>query len=345
MNHSLIVSAANILDECSSNGEVKKEKPPPQSRFESEECSSNDELAKVCFTTSPPANMVEFCCISSESSVSSESEASISDVTPGIVKVVEGDEMLCSYMQDGTCMQVNKSSVSRQGRDLQRWERDSQTSAVIRLTTGAIPITNDGRIVFVSSARKKEWILPKGGWESDEAMEESALRETYEEAGMLGILGPRLSDICFETRKAKKRRLEGLSESSTEPSASKKCATCSNSSNASSIDLQSSLPVCKLNGNDVATFSPPVTGCEFCKTCAPPRTVELSAGPMPKKYDMCRMTLFPLYITKVLDSWPESGRSRKLCTVDEAIQIARAEFKEALIELKAKNLHLPSDLK
>lgn len=36
----------------------------------------------------------------------------------------------------------------------------------------------------------------------------SALRETYEEGGILGTLGPRLTDVEYETRKAKKRRLE-----------------------------------------------------------------------------------------------------------------------------------------
>ena len=36
----------------------------------------------------------------------------------------------------------------------------------------------------------------------------SALRETYEEGGILGTLGPRLHDVEFETRKGKKRRLE-----------------------------------------------------------------------------------------------------------------------------------------
>ena len=66
----------------------------------------------------------------------------------------------------------------------------------------------DGRILFCSSSRKEAWILPKGGWESDETMEESALRETFEEAGVLGTLGPVLDEIEYETRKAKKRRLE-----------------------------------------------------------------------------------------------------------------------------------------
>ena len=60
----------------------------------------------------------------------------------------------------------------------------------------------------MSASRKAEWILPKGGWEKDEEMEESAIRECFEEAGVLGILGPKLNPVDYETRKAKKRRLE-----------------------------------------------------------------------------------------------------------------------------------------
>jgi len=48
---------------------------------------------------------------------------------------------------------------------------------------------------MVSSSRKPAWILPKGGWESDERCEDGALRETYEEGGILGTLGPRLGDV------------------------------------------------------------------------------------------------------------------------------------------------------
>jgi len=39
-------------------------------------------------------------------------------------------------------------------------------------------------------------------------MEESALRECFEEAGVIGVLGPKLSEVTYETRKARKRRLE-----------------------------------------------------------------------------------------------------------------------------------------
>ena len=63
-------------------------------------------------------------------------------------------------------------------------------------------------MLFVSSSRKNDWVLPKGGWENDEALEEGAIHECFEEAGVLGILGPQLREINYETRKAKKRRLE-----------------------------------------------------------------------------------------------------------------------------------------
>ena len=103
---------------------------------------------------------------------------------------------------------VVERTVSRTGREAQRWATDPHTGQLVRLTTGCVPIMRDGRILFCSSSRKEAWILPKGGWESDETMEESALRETFEEAGVLGTLGPVLDEIEYETRKAKKRRLE-----------------------------------------------------------------------------------------------------------------------------------------
>ena len=103
---------------------------------------------------------------------------------------------------------VVERTVSRTGREAQRWATDPHTGQLIRLTTGCVPIMRDGRILLCSSSRKEAWILPKGGWESDETLEESALRETFEEAGVLGTLGPVLEEIEYETRKAKKRRLE-----------------------------------------------------------------------------------------------------------------------------------------
>jgi ADP-ribose pyrophosphatase YjhB (NUDIX family) len=103
---------------------------------------------------------------------------------------------------------VRLLKTSRQGRTSQRWLSDGQTGEAVRLVTGCVPVLRSGKILFISSSRQSEWILPKGGWEQDEAMEESAVRECFEEAGVLGSLGPPLSEVQYETRKAKKRRLE-----------------------------------------------------------------------------------------------------------------------------------------
>lgn len=39
-------------------------------------------------------------------------------------------------------------------------------------------------LVITSSKHPNEWIIPKGGWENDESVEECALREVEEEAGV-----------------------------------------------------------------------------------------------------------------------------------------------------------------
>ena len=66
---------------------------------------------------------------------------------------------------------ILQCTESRNGRDHQRFANNAQTGHLLRLTTGSVPIMRDGRILLVSSSRKEEWILPKGGWESDEKIE------------------------------------------------------------------------------------------------------------------------------------------------------------------------------
>lgn len=333
--------------------QATKIKAPPISCFETSECSSIDELSKVCFSGYSTLSTAEATKSSSASNCDLNSGSESPCKKAKISKGVEDDAeqlptALCSYFGDGTCFQVNKSSVSRQGRDQQRWDKESDASSWIRLTTGVVPITSDGRVVFVSSARKKEWILPKGGWESDEELEQSALRESYEEAGLLGILGPKLSDVSFETRKSKKRRMEALELSrrvkDDNESATEEQISCSNSSIASSEDhLDFSIATTKVN--NISSLSPPRPDKELYNSLAPPRTEE-PEDPSTKKYlGICRITLFPLYITEVLDTWPESGRSRKLFTINEAIEmVTRPHLKSVLIEVKQRGLHMPSDL-
>ena len=77
------------------------------------------------------------------------------------------------YLQEWALLKdsILQRTESRNGRDLQRFQTDHQTGHLLRLTTGTVPIMKNGSILLVSSSRKEGWILPKGGWESDESLE------------------------------------------------------------------------------------------------------------------------------------------------------------------------------
>eukprot|EP00540_Astrosyne_radiata_P010765 CAMPEP_0116846498 /NCGR_PEP_ID=MMETSP0418-20121206/13867_1 /TAXON_ID=1158023 /ORGANISM="Astrosyne radiata, Strain 13vi08-1A" /LENGTH=433 /DNA_ID=CAMNT_0004477749 /DNA_START=334 /DNA_END=1636 /DNA_ORIENTATION=+ len=194
---------------------------------------------------------------------------------------------------------VLKRSTSRQGREGQRWLNDPEKDEIIRLVCGCVPILKNGMVLFVSASRKPEWILPKGGWEMDETIEESAIRETYEEAGVIGTLGPSLPEVQYETRKSKKRKLEQNSLSPTRPRQEQE---------------QEPQHMHKPNAR-IRDGKPPE---------------------VPQQYSYVRMTLFPLYISEVRDTWPESGRFRKIMPIDEAIKMleSRPEFRSILMEGK-----------
>ncbi|KAL2521887.1 Nudix hydrolase 17 [Forsythia ovata] len=84
--------------------------------------------------------------------------------------------------------------VSRTGRHMQRYNFQGHRQVV-----GCIPYRYKGvngksivdedaiEVLVISSQRKgKGMLFPKGGWEKDESIKEAALRETMEEAGVLG---------------------------------------------------------------------------------------------------------------------------------------------------------------
>ncbi len=56
-----------------------------------------------------------------------------------------------------------------------------------RLVAGIVPLTADKtRVLLIQSTRRNGWVLPKGGWELDEATASAAAcREAWEEAGIL----------------------------------------------------------------------------------------------------------------------------------------------------------------
>ncbi|KAJ3298052.1 hypothetical protein BCR33DRAFT_421988 [Rhizoclosmatium globosum] len=70
-------------------------------------------------------------------------------------------------------------------------ERQVYTSDGVRKVCGVVPVLPDGQIVMVSSAKRVgDFILPKGGAETDETAPQSAIREAFEEAGIRGTLRP-----------------------------------------------------------------------------------------------------------------------------------------------------------
>ncbi|KAJ3701531.1 hypothetical protein LUZ61_005236 [Rhynchospora tenuis] len=88
------------------------------------------------------------------------------------------------------------SSVLRThtGRQKQRYENQ------FRLVAGCVPYRIKDRkespcdlgqrleLLMVSTPNREDLIFPKGGWEDDETVLEAACRETFEEAGIKGIL-------------------------------------------------------------------------------------------------------------------------------------------------------------
>ena len=56
-----------------------------------------------------------------------------------------------------------------------------------RLVAGVVPISaNSSQVLVIQSTRRGGWVLPKGGWETDEgSAQDAACREAWEEAGIV----------------------------------------------------------------------------------------------------------------------------------------------------------------
>ncbi|MCJ1372895.1 hypothetical protein MMC20_004121 [Loxospora ochrophaea] len=56
-----------------------------------------------------------------------------------------------------------------------------------RLVAGVVPLSADKtKVLLIQSTRRGGWVLPKGGWETDEAnAQDAAKREAWEEAGIV----------------------------------------------------------------------------------------------------------------------------------------------------------------
>jgi len=304
---------------------------------------SAEELSKLTFrcealkppiahqTTEPH---VEPSVVSSSSSTGSR-ESALSDLEGN--KMIFTPRRLERKQSEMINLRVTNQKTSRQGRQGQRWFSDPASQNVHRLCTGCVPILEGGRILFISSSKKPDWILPKGGWEKDETMEESAIRECFEEAGVLGILGPVLNDIDYETRKAKKRRL-GLEELQRKTKLRRDVSVSPSPATSESEHVEKIMPTPSGKGLSAEEI-------KRIRGSAKPsdETCSVASDSSQQTHSHVRMSLFPLYVSEVKSEWPESGRFRKAVGIDEAIEICagRPELQAVLKEVKAKNLQFP----
>ncbi|XVE63939.1 hypothetical protein DITRI_Ditri07aG0060900 [Diplodiscus trichospermus] len=102
---------------------------------------------------------------------------------------------------------VSRVSYSRTGRHLQRYNNRG-----FRLVVGCIPYryrktedatSNDEviEVLVISAQNGKGVLFPKGGWEKDESMERAAIRETLEEAGVLGNIEFKLGKWSYKSKR------------------------------------------------------------------------------------------------------------------------------------------------
>ena len=69
-----------------------------------------------------------------------------------------------------------------------------------RLVAGVVPLSSDKtKVLLIQSVKRGGWVLPKGGWETDETVEKAACREAWEEAGIICKVEKELGKI-LDTR-------------------------------------------------------------------------------------------------------------------------------------------------
>ncbi|KAL8397416.1 hypothetical protein RB594_004225 [Gaeumannomyces avenae] len=91
----------------------------------------------------------------------------------------------------GSSNSSSRTMQSRTGRSKQRYNTKGE-----RLVAGVVALSADKQYVLLTqSTRRKGWVLPKGGWETDEECTEAAEREAWEEAGIVVTIDYDLGQI------------------------------------------------------------------------------------------------------------------------------------------------------
>lgn len=180
--------------------------------------------------------------------------------------------------------------AARETRVKERLAVNDRTGTRVRLVAGCVPILQDGRVVLIGSRKGNDWVgLPKGGWELDETLEEAAIRECFEEAGVLGILGPNLPSFLIESGKAKGKRQDAEKVPSSDFRGP--VSTGDGAKGVNYCELNTLTPLWDTLSNGERK------GRELKESEGYPRT------------HTC-MTFFPLYVQQVKEIWPESSRTR-----------------------------------
>ncbi|CAI5742634.1 unnamed protein product [Peronospora destructor] len=99
---------------------------------------------------------------------------------------------------------------SRVGRDKQRYDGKTRLLACIVVSRRQVDSNADELLLISSSKHQTQWILPKGGWENDESILESALREADEEAGIAGDIVGSLGSLDFASQQGNPCRFYGF---------------------------------------------------------------------------------------------------------------------------------------
>ncbi|KAK9449080.1 NUDIX hydrolase domain-like protein [Limtongia smithiae] len=98
-----------------------------------------------------------------------------------------------SLASSAAAPEVGVSMVAREGREKQRY-----ASSGARLVAGVVALSADKTrvLLITSTASATKFVLPKGGFETDEpTAQHAAMREAWEEAGVLGSIGRELGVI------------------------------------------------------------------------------------------------------------------------------------------------------
>ncbi|GMF42862.1 unnamed protein product [Phytophthora fragariaefolia] len=106
-------------------------------------------------------------------------------------------------------MKTSPILKSHGGRGKQRYAEDD--SRLMTCTVVSRPAKGSGReVLLISSSdpKKREWLLPKGGWDEGESVHKATWREVMEEGGVSAVFRKALGTLKFQKTEVNKKTKE-----------------------------------------------------------------------------------------------------------------------------------------